>query len=388
MQKTSSLILAFILFFSGTFMVLADNIFTPAETQQISIATPGLFAKSQSFSVNFGNMKPEEYSFPLPVGKAQKKAPYGMLIKTQEGDAVKSMFNGTVRLSRHVQGYGRTIVIRHRNGLETVYYDLRGATVKVGQNVKAGQTIGIVGESEECCVEMMVNGCVINIETILSLHTHKLHKKTLLFTNAGKSVKIKTLTESSAAESEDLPDINIELDKEFTSYEQRVVSAPTQDLFNNKSSITIDFRKYTEKQWSFPLPEAKVISQFGGGRRHSGIDLKTKANDNILSVFDGIVRFSGKYYGYGNVIVIRHSNGLETLYSHNSKNLVKAGDKVKCGQVIALTGRTGRATTEHCHFEVRINGKYYDPNKFFDFTKRSLRPIKITVYKSGSIKSE
>ena len=120
MQKTSSLILAFILFFSGTFMVLADNIFTPAETQQISIATPGLFAKSQSFSVNFGNMKPEEYSFPLPVGKAQKKAPYGMLIKTQEGDAVKSMFNGTVRLSRHVQGYGRTIVIRHRNGLETV----------------------------------------------------------------------------------------------------------------------------------------------------------------------------------------------------------------------------------------------------------------------------
>lgn len=201
------------------------------------------------------------------------------------------MFNGTVRLSRHVQGYGRTIVIRHRNGLETVYYDLRGATVKVGQNVKAGQTIGIVGESGECCVEMMVNGCVINIETILSLHTHKLHKKTLLFTNAGKSVKIKTLTESSAAESEDLPDINIELDKEFTSYEQRVVSAPTQDLFNNKSSITLDFRKYTEKQWSFPLPEAKVISQFGGGRRHSGIDLKTKANDNILSVFDGIVRF-------------------------------------------------------------------------------------------------
>lgn len=109
--------------------------------------------------------------FSAPRRKSTEKAPYGMLIKTQEGDAVKSMFNGTVRLSRHVQGYGRTIVIRHRNGLETVYYDLRGATVKVGQNVKAGQTIGIVGESGECCVEMMVNGCVINIETILSLHT-------------------------------------------------------------------------------------------------------------------------------------------------------------------------------------------------------------------------
>lgn len=380
--------MAFCLFFCGTFMVLADNIFTPAETQQISIATPGLFSKSSSFSVNFENLKPEDYSFPLPIGKAQKKAPYGMLIKTQEGDAVKSMFSGTVRLSRHVQGYGRTIVIRHRNGLETVYYDLKGATVKVGQNVKAGQTIGIVGESGECCVEIMVNGCVINIETILSLNTHKLHKKTLLFTNAGKTVRIKTLAESKVAENEDLPDINIELDQEFTSYEKRVVSAPTQGLFNNKNYIIIDFRNYTEKQWSFPLPEAKVISPFGGGRHHSGIDLKTKANDNILAVFDGTVRFSGKYYGYGNVIVIRHSNGLETLYSHNSKNLVKAGDNVKCGQVIALTGRTGRATTEHCHFEVRINGKYYDPNKFFDFSKRILRPIRLTIYKSGSIKSE
>lgn len=388
MQKISSLVLATGLFFSCAFMVLADNIFTPAEMQQISIATPGLFSKSQSFSVNFGQMRADEYSFPLPVGKAQKKAPYAMLIKTQEGDAVKAMFGGTVRLSRHVQGYGRTLVVRHRNGLETVYYDLKGATVKVGQNVKAGQTIGIVGESGECCVEMMVNGCAINIETILSLSTHKLHPKTLLFTNAGKTVKIKTLTEEQPAETDGLPDINLDLDAEFTSYEQRVVSAPTKGLFDNKSSITIDFRKYNDGHWSFPLPNAKVISPYGGGRKHSGVDLKTKPNDNILSVFDGVVRFSGAYYGYGNVIVIRHSNGLETLYSHNSKNLVKVGDNVKCGQVIALTGRTGRATTEHCHFEIRINGKVYNPNNFFDFSSRSLRPVKLTIYKSGSIKSE
>jgi murein DD-endopeptidase MepM/ murein hydrolase activator NlpD len=71
---------------------------------------------------------------------------------------------------------------------------------------------------------------------------------------------------------------------------------------------------------------------------------------------------SKNYYGYGNCIIIKHDNGMETLYSHNSKNLVKEGDCVKCGQQIALTGRTGRATTEHLHFELRKNGKPQNPN--------------------------
>lgn len=376
------------LLLSSPAMAQTTPSFTPAERQQISIATPGLFDKSPSFSVNFSQLKPEEYCFPLPVGKAEKKGAYAMLVKTQPGDAVKSMFNGTVRLSRHLPGYGRAIVVRHRNGLETVYYDLKGATVKVGQNVKAGQTIGIVGDNGECSVEMMVNGCIINIETILSLRSHKLNAKTLLFTDAGNSVRIRAIVGNKIIEADQLPDINIELGNAFTDYERRVVSAPTKGLFDDRNSITIDLRKYTDAQWSFPLPGAKVISPYGGSRRHSGIDLKTRANDNILSVFDGVVRFAGKYYGYGNVIVIRHANGLETLYSHNSKNLVKAGDNVHHGQVIALTGRTGRATTEHCHFEVRINGRTYNPSIFFDFSKRTLQPISLVINKSGSIKRE
>ena len=78
------------------------------------------------------------------------------------------------------------------------------------------------------------------------------------------------------------------------------------------------------KQWCFPLPGAKVISPFGkrGGRLHSGVDIKTKDKDNIYAAFDGEVIFSGKYYGYGNLVRIKHANGLETYYSHNSKNLV------------------------------------------------------------------
>ena len=129
------------------------------------------------------------------------------------------------------------------------------------------------------------------------------------------------------------------------------------------------------QHWCYPLPGAKVISPYGarGGRSHSGTDLKTKPNDNILAAFDGEVVFSGNYYGYGNLVRIKHANGLETYYSHNSKNLVKQGDRVKAGDVIALTGRTGRATTEHLHFETRINGQHVNSNRFFDHTTHQLR---------------
>lgn len=139
------------------------------------------------------------------------------------------------------------------------------------------------------------------------------------------------------------------------------------------------------KNWCYPLPGAKVISPYGarGGRTHSGTDLKTKPNDNILAAFDGEVVFSGTYYGYGNLVRIKHANGLETYYSHNSKNLVKEGDHVKAGDVIALTGRTGRATTEHLHFEIRINGQHVNSARFFDHATHQLRADAFKNTKDG-----
>ncbi len=121
-------------------------------------------------------------------------------------------------------------------------------------------------------------------------------------------------------------------------------------------------------KWHFPLPGAKVISPYGqrGGRMHTGTDLKTKANDKIYAAFDGEVVFSDRFSGYGNLVRINHGNGFETYYAHNSKNLVKKGQHVKAGQVIALVGQTGRATTPHLHFETRINGKPQNPANYFD----------------------
>ena len=157
--------------------------------------------------------------------------------------------------------------------------------------------------------------------------------------------------------------------------------AQTKDTANSQKLTT------NSQNWCYPLPGAKVISPYGsrGGRSHSGTDLKTQPNDNILAAFDGEVVFSDNYHGYGNLIRIKHANGLETYYSHNSKNLVKVGDRVKAGDVIAMTGRTGRATTEHLHFETRINGQSLNSARFFDHERHELRPDAFN--KDGIIKS-
>ena len=128
-----------------------------------------------------------------------------------------------------------------------------------------------------------------------------------------------------------------------------------------------------------------MISPYGGARKnHTGTDLKTKPRDKIRAVFDGVVRFSGKYSAYGNMVVVRHANGLETCYSHNAKNLVRVGDRVKAGDAIATVGRTGRATTEHCHFEVRVNGVPFNSDYIFDHGRHALRKDKLTFTRKSN----
>ena len=109
------------------------------------------------------------------------------------------------------------------------------------------------------------------------------------------------------------------------------------------------------------------------GRRHQGVDLPLKTGDPIYATFTGKVRMS-KYFGaFGNLVVIRHDNGIETFYAHLSKRLVEAGDWVNAGDVIGLGGSTGRSTGPHLHFETRYNGFAFDPQWLIDFEKGILR---------------
>lgn len=172
----------------------------------------------------------------------------------------------------------------------------------------------------------------------------------------------------------------------FSAMEINHVAVNTPGLFAKNKTIYLSLDSLS-RNYSFPLPDGKVISGYGTRGGHSGDDIKTRANDTIRAVCNGVVRMAKPYAAYGNVVVIRHPNGLETLYSHNSKNLVKSGDVVKNGQAIALTGRTGRATTEHLHFETRINGRHFNPGLLFDMKSRTLRKgyLKCTQAREGII---
>ena len=160
----------------------------------------------------------------------------------------------------------------------------------------------------------------------------------------------------------------------FSESELSYVNTATPGLFKNSNSFNICSDDLLKMGFCFPIPGCKLISDWNRDNTgHSGVDIKTFANDTVRSAFDGVVRLSRDYGGYGNVIVVRHPFGLETVYSHNSKNLVESGDQVKAGQPIALEGRTGRATTEHLHFETRVRGKAFDSSIIFDHDKNMLR---------------
>jgi hypothetical protein len=109
----------------------------------------------------------------------------------------------------------------------------------------------------------------------------------------------------------------------------------------------------------------KRIDPFSGKQeQHKGIDIAGKEGTAIKAVGDGIVTWSGKRAGYGNLVEINHGKGYVTRYGHNKQPLVAAGDTVKKGQVIALMGSTGRSTGPHVHIEVLHNDKHVNPAKY------------------------
>lgn len=163
----------------------------------------------------------------------------------------------------------------------------------------------------------------------------------------------------------------------FSAMERNHIRVKTPELFANGNSFEIHLEDLPDSAFCFPLSSGRVISAYGARGGHSGSDIKTRANDTIRCVFDGVVRMAKHYGGYGKVVVVRHANGMETVYSHNSKNLVNVGDTIKAGQPVGLTGRTGRATTEHLHFEIRVNGQHFNPGILFDM--KTGKPLKRTL---------
>ena len=133
---------------------------------------------------------------------------------------------------------------------------------------------------------------------------------------------------------------------------------------------------------NFVMPVCgRVMSEFGmrNGRPHTGIDLKLEKETPVYCAFDGMVRMAKDYGSYGKMVVVRHDNGLETLYSHLNSIAVKLNQRVKAGARIGGGGKTGNATTEHLHFEIRFKGEPLNPRLVVDVEKCRLKTNILTL---------
>ncbi len=151
----------------------------------------------------------------------------------------------------------------------------------------------------------------------------------------------------------------------------------TNQFVNSYGSTAIvpDVYEIDLTNFAMPTTNTRITSPFGPRWRqmHNGIDIKVQIGDTIVSAFDGkvrIVKFERR--GYGNYVVIRHDNGLETVYGHLSKHLVKENQLVKAGEPIGLGGNTGRSTGSHLHFETRFLGIPINPALMFDFPRQDI----------------
>lgn len=189
--------------------------------------------------------------------------------------------------------------------------------------------------------------------------------------------------EESRGESSEIPaeeigwDINDSLKyipayDDYCKWDTRDIHGYDFDMSKMEDTVRLELR---HEACDFHHPfRGRITSQFGerGARHHYGIDIKLYKGDPVKVAFEGVVRISQYSKSYGNVVVVRHNNGLETLYAHLSARKCKPGDHVEAGKVIGLGGNTGRSTGSHLHFEVRYLGEPINPNTLIDWESGTL----------------
>lgn len=201
--------------------------------------------------------------------------------------------------------------------------------------------------------------------------------KQLLASNASAKDQIKLIDQSSFIDLVDEPEPEIDIYTEGW-------NSKSVNPFRNAdvpNTAVIDVTNYV-------MPHmGKITSNYGYrarfGRMHKGVDIGLKMNDTIRAAFDGKVRLTNyEARGYGNYVIIRHPNGLETVYGHLNKHLVKPDQVVKAGDPIGLGGNTGRSTGPHLHFETRYMGYAINPAAIFDFANHTTHTDTYTFSKN------
>lgn len=184
-----------------------------------------------------------------------------------------------------------------------------------------------------------------------------------------KNISEQTLLDDEEEDNEN----HIEIAELYGDFDNHVVHQyKYNEVFQTRDSIIITLDKN-----NFVLPfNGKINSHYGWRRYrpHYGTDIDLEKGDSIKVAFDGIVRYANKKVkGYGQVVILRHFNGLETVYAHLSKILVSPNDTLKAGDVLGLGGSTGRSTGPHLHFEIRCLGVPINSEDIIDYDNQSLK---------------
>ncbi|WP_378173765.1 peptidoglycan DD-metalloendopeptidase family protein [Aquimarina sp. SS2-1] len=180
--------------------------------------------------------------------------------------------------------------------------------------------------------------------------------------------------------------VNYQVILDNTNLQKESEQKDLSSVYEQNWSNTI-FNTYWKKSVTYPIPlhfedevfaspvdhKIVVTSRYGWrrGRPHQGIDIDLRTGDNVKALLGGKVRYARRHGGHGKTVVIRHENGLETVYAHLSEYLVKENDIVKKGQVIGKGGISGNARGSHLHLEVRYRGRSIHPEYLFDFTEET-----------------
>lgn len=221
-----------------------------------------------------------------------------------------------------------------------------------------------------------------NAQTTKSRSSHSAAHKELLANQSSNKDQIRLVEKSTFIDL--IEDIEPELDIYTEGWNSRHVNPFKDSDVPNSAVINVT---------NYCIPhKGRITSNYGYrakfGRMHKGVDIGIKMNDTIYAAFDGKVRLTNyEAKGYGNYVIIRHPNGLETVYGHLTRPLVKADQTVRAGQPIALGGNTGRSTGPHLHFETRFMGYAINPSAIFDFENKTTHTDTYTFSKQTYTKA-